>query len=203
MNINNKRKSRFSKSVEGSSDIPFHKVFDSDDYMAPIQIPVSNPANIDKNDVKKRSLGELMDCSRDAALKVPISSTNKGFKLLMKIGYKEGEGLGKDGMGIIEPIAVTKRNNKDVSGLGIEEMKNEELKKREDKKIRNNAVVEKIKQYFTDNRSQTYNNKKRKKDIIKIRNSIYELDVKKNISYHELWPSKYITDGLPQEDIDE
>ncbi|KAL0178693.1 hypothetical protein M9458_027587, partial [Cirrhinus mrigala] len=34
--------------------------------------------------------------SRDAALQSSISSQNKGFALLQKMGYKAGQGLGKE-----------------------------------------------------------------------------------------------------------
>lgn len=35
--------------------------------------------------------------SREAALESTISSQNKGFALLQKMGYKAGQGLGKEG----------------------------------------------------------------------------------------------------------
>lgn len=36
--------------------------------------------------------------SREAALQSSISNDNKGFALLQKMGYKAGQGLGKQGM---------------------------------------------------------------------------------------------------------
>ena len=35
--------------------------------------------------------------AREQALSTPLSSDNKGFAMLMKMGYKEGTGLGKAG----------------------------------------------------------------------------------------------------------
>jgi len=35
--------------------------------------------------------------AREQALSTPLSSDNKGFAMLMKMGYKEGAGLGKAG----------------------------------------------------------------------------------------------------------
>lgn len=35
--------------------------------------------------------------SREAALQSTISNANKGFALLQKMGYKAGQGLGKEG----------------------------------------------------------------------------------------------------------
>lgn len=46
----------------------------------------------------------------------PIDATNKGFTLLQKMGWKEGEGLGKDGGGRKEPIQNVKLRGR--GGLG-------------------------------------------------------------------------------------
>lgn len=35
----------------------------------------------------------------------PIHSDNKGFKLLTKMGWSEGQALGKDGGGSLEPVS--------------------------------------------------------------------------------------------------
>ncbi|KAJ9066519.1 hypothetical protein DSO57_1008711 [Entomophthora muscae] len=51
----------------------------------------------------------------------PISSNNFGYKLLQKMGWKEGLGLGSSGQGRSEPIPLTIQEDK--GGVG----KNEEL----------------------------------------------------------------------------
>lgn len=51
-----------------------------------------------------------------ASLDESISSENKGFKLLSKMGWKEGESLGKDNSGTLEPIKLT--TNTGTSGIG-------------------------------------------------------------------------------------
>ncbi|KAK6044425.1 g-patch domain protein [Cooperia oncophora] len=35
----------------------------------------------------------------------PLNEANKGFRLLQSMGWKEGEGLGKDGKGRQEPVS--------------------------------------------------------------------------------------------------
>ena len=54
--------------------------------------------------------------SREEALAKPLSQSNKGFAMLMKMGFKKGDGLGKDGAGIHEPINVNLKQGR--AGLG-------------------------------------------------------------------------------------
>lgn len=51
-----------------------------------------------------------------SSLNESISSKNKGFQLLSKMGWKEGQSLGKEGQGIIEPIKLV--SNEGTSGVG-------------------------------------------------------------------------------------
>nr|CAI5822218.1 unnamed protein product [Callosobruchus analis] len=53
-----------------------------------------------------------------ASVDESISKENKGFKLLQKMGWKEGESLGKENEGIVEPIKVT--GNQGTTGIGAE-----------------------------------------------------------------------------------
>ncbi|KAF7669157.1 hypothetical protein LDENG_00243250 [Lucifuga dentata] len=59
--------------------------------------------------------------SREAALQNSISNDNKGFALLQKMGYKAGQGLGKQGAGRVDPIPLNIKS--DRGGIGMEEMK--------------------------------------------------------------------------------
>lgn len=46
---------------------------------------------------RQKSYREQEQESREAALQNSISTHNKGFTLLQKMGYKAGQGLGKEG----------------------------------------------------------------------------------------------------------
>ncbi|ODN04330.1 G patch domain-containing protein 11 [Orchesella cincta] len=66
--------------------------------------------------------------SMEEALKVPISDTNKGFKMLEKMGYKPGTSLGAEKIdsakrGIKEPISIEIRQGR--GGLGKEQHERE------------------------------------------------------------------------------
>ncbi|CAH1186661.1 unnamed protein product [Phyllotreta striolata] len=51
-----------------------------------------------------------------ASVDESINKENKGFKLLSKMGWKEGQSLGKTGEGLLEPINSV--SNKGTTGLG-------------------------------------------------------------------------------------
>lgn len=53
---------------------------------------------------------------RNEGLSNAISSQNKGFAMLAKMGYKEGEAIGKTSKGILEPIGIDIKT--DRGGLG-------------------------------------------------------------------------------------
>ncbi|XP_016393915.1 G patch domain-containing protein 11-like [Sinocyclocheilus rhinocerous] len=55
---------------------------------------------------RQKSYKEQERESREAALQSSISSQNKGFALLQKMGYKAGQGLGKQGAGRVEPVPL-------------------------------------------------------------------------------------------------
>lgn len=46
---------------------------------------------------RQKTFKEQETESREAALQNSISNQNKGFALLQKMGYKAGQGLGKEG----------------------------------------------------------------------------------------------------------
>ncbi|XP_061766600.1 G patch domain-containing protein 11-like isoform X1 [Nerophis ophidion] len=70
---------------------------------------------------RQKTFKEQEKESREAALQSSISNENKGFALLKKMGYKAGQGLGKEGAGRIEPIPLNIKT--DRGGIGMEEAK--------------------------------------------------------------------------------
>ena len=61
----------------------------------------------------KKSMEETQ---REVGLAEKLGPSNKGFTMLKAMGYKEGEGLGKEGEGRREPVTISKRQGK--AGLG-------------------------------------------------------------------------------------
>uniref|UniRef100_A0A4W5MKW9 Angiogenic factor with G patch and FHA domains 1 n=1 Tax=Hucho hucho TaxID=62062 RepID=A0A4W5MKW9_9TELE len=78
-----------------------------------------NPRYVDRAESRRKTVGSEGAFQRDdapASVHVEISEVNKGRKMLEKMGWKKGEGLGKDGAGMKDPIQLKIR--KSQSGLG-------------------------------------------------------------------------------------
>ncbi|XP_030421510.1 angiogenic factor with G patch and FHA domains 1 isoform X1 [Gopherus evgoodei] len=80
---------------------------------------VKNPNYKDRAGKRRETIGSEGTFQRDdtpASVHVEISDSNKGRKMLEKMGWKKGEGLGKDGGGMKNPIQV--EIHKMHAGLG-------------------------------------------------------------------------------------
>lgn len=67
---------------------------------------------------KQKPVKQLEVERREEGLNVAISSDNKGFSMLAKMGYKQGDAIGKSNTGIVEPIPIQIKTNR--AGLGRE-----------------------------------------------------------------------------------
>ncbi|XP_070699161.1 angiogenic factor with G patch and FHA domains 1 isoform X1 [Pempheris klunzingeri] len=78
-----------------------------------------NPKYKDRAESRRQTVGSEGVFQRDdapASVHEEISEVNKGRKMLEKMGWKKGEGLGKEGTGMKDPIQLKIR--KSQSGLG-------------------------------------------------------------------------------------
>lgn len=111
---------------------------------------------------KTKSHKELEEESRSAGLDTAISSDNKGFALLQKMGYKPGMKLGKQkedtpSAGLSEPIKVKLKT--DRGGLGREEEIRKRLVEREQKKSKMKVYKEKETERLTQEFRERMRNK--------------------------------------------
>ncbi|XP_054472104.1 angiogenic factor with G patch and FHA domains 1 isoform X2 [Anoplopoma fimbria] len=80
---------------------------------------IRNPRYQDRAESRRQTVGSEGVFQRDdapASVHQEISEVNKGRKMLEKMGWKKGEGLGKEGTGMKDPIQLKIR--KSQSGLG-------------------------------------------------------------------------------------
>ncbi|XP_065218896.1 uncharacterized protein LOC135844591 isoform X2 [Planococcus citri] len=98
-------------------------------------VSVTNPEYKDRAEIRRQTVGSHSDSFKTevASVTQPIKKTNKGFKMLAKMGWSEGESLGaKSEEGITEPILVQQRVEK--VGLGYDQPVEPELSKADKKK---------------------------------------------------------------------
>lgn len=83
--------------------------------------PTSSSAYKDRADTRRKTVGSSHHTEKTvtASVDTSISSDNKGFKLLSKLGWSEGQKLGKSDTGILEPIPIV--SNDGTKGLGCAE----------------------------------------------------------------------------------
>ena len=67
---------------------------------------------------KKNKKQNLEAEKRHEGLQTSIDSSNKGFEMLAKMGYKSGQSLGKSNSGIVDPIPIEVKMKNDRSGVG-------------------------------------------------------------------------------------
>ncbi|KHJ88282.1 g-patch domain protein [Oesophagostomum dentatum] len=98
---------------------------------------VSGSGDIYQGCVAKPVPGAVVPSSADPVK--PLNDANKGFRLLQSMGWKEGEGLGKEGKGRQQPVESAVR--KDRQGLGASQAK-------EQPKSRKDMILEKTRERY-------------------------------------------------------
>ncbi|GAA6107790.1 G patch domain-containing protein 11 [Tachysurus ichikawai] len=104
---------------------------------------------------QQKSYKEKEQTRRDAALQNSLSSENKGFALLQKMGYTAGQGLGKEGTGRVEPLPLNIKT--DRGGIGMEEQK----KRKAEEKLRNERKRLQVKQHMEKKSLEDFRERKR------------------------------------------
>ncbi|XP_022672225.1 angiogenic factor with G patch and FHA domains 1-like isoform X2 [Varroa jacobsoni] len=81
-----------------------------------------NPQYADRAGERRARVGSDFPHELDAApahAEVPMERSNKGFKMLQGMGWREGEGLGRSNQGGTQPVPVQMRNER--AGIGSED----------------------------------------------------------------------------------
>lgn len=126
---------------------------------------------------------------REQGLANALDSSNKGFAMLQKMGFKKGMGLGKEGTGRAEPIPLTVKA--DRGGLGRdmllkrqrevkEALKHETAKKRV-------KIEEKQRDNFRKHMSGRFAERQTSSDLYKSQKACEQLDKSKDLPCVEKW----------------
>lgn len=116
----------------------------------------------------------------DKSLSTKISSTNKGFKMLQKMGFEPTKSTQ-------EPLTFQLKNDK--LGIGNNLFKYETILEKREKEIKYSKKQGK----FLTEQARKYHEKICKKDLIKMRNQVRKLDERNGQKKNIYWP--------PDEDV--
>ncbi|KAL0133312.1 hypothetical protein PUN28_000812 [Cardiocondyla obscurior] len=140
-------------------------------------------AEIEARMKKQTKLLKAMEAQkREEGLLNAIASDNKGFEILLKMGYTPGQGIGKDQSGITEPITINVKTNK--HGLGDVPNKKKKLHNNTTSKETNNIDTNEFRSRMAQGKmEQMY-----RTDLYKSQKVCQELNIKDNIEKpDELW----------------
>ena len=121
---------------------------------------------------------------RDQGLSTALTSDNKGYQLLKKMGYKDGSKLGANSThGLTEPLPILMHPSR--SGLGEEREKKERIRVKHEVKAK---FTEQIQSSYQDNLKQKYYDKRLRSDIRKCQITCEKLDREKfQLEENPLW----------------
>ncbi|ORX54430.1 G-patch-domain-containing protein [Hesseltinella vesiculosa] len=88
-----------------------------------------------------KSRRQLEQETREQGLQNKIDASNKGMKMMMKMGFKEGSSLGKSQQGLDTPIGIELKQNR--GGLGMDSLMKRKQQEQLDKEM---AKVRKLDQ---------------------------------------------------------
>jgi len=161
---------------------------------------------IQKKKRKDLSEGRLEVNVRNEGLATPLDSSNKGFAMLAKMGFKPGTSLGKNNTGRAEPVEVVVKVGKE--GLGREAA----MKRLAEEKCR--ILEERARKCVTDFDPAAFRAQMREKhlarrtesDLFKAQKSCRELDEKKEFSEPAekwFWPAVEKVKSLDENEDEE
>eukprot|EP00123_Amoebidium_parasiticum_P013482 comp21980_c1_seq1/m.31759 comp21980_c1_seq1/g.31759 ORF comp21980_c1_seq1/g.31759 comp21980_c1_seq1/m.31759 type:complete len:266 (-) comp21980_c1_seq1:67-864(-) len=149
---------------------------------------------------KKKTHKELEAEAREEALAKPIATSNKGFALLEKIGYRPGMGLGKKEEGRSEPVGVAMRPAR--MGLGQEqEQMRAAAEVEERKRMREEAKSRDMREREVGYREWLGEERKRKATARALSQSQHiceDLDRAQGVTESELWAQPPEEEGEEQ-----
>ncbi|KAL4239817.1 G patch domain-containing protein 11 [Mactra antiquata] len=156
----------------------------------------------EKNKQKPRAVLEKE--KREEGLEASISSENKGFALLQKMGYKPGMAIGKSGIGRTEPVPVELKTGRGGLGRDADQKRKKEEQAQFHKHMsaKRHKMDAENKQTFLKRMNEKLRNRDAEKDLYKSQKVCEQLDTQLGIvKPHELffWPEAL----LPKEDDDD
>ncbi|OJD29289.1 coiled-coil domain-containing protein 75 [Diplodia corticola] len=127
-----------------------------------------------QNHKTKREQEEEAAATREAALNKAIDSSNKGFKMLAKMGFKEGGKLGKSDYGVAEPVRVQIKDGRE--GIGMESEKKRKLREVYEEHAKKAKVEQETEEQYFASMAQERKNKRSEGQFIGAQKAAEKLD---------------------------
>ncbi|KAF2707573.1 G-patch-domain-containing protein [Pleomassaria siparia CBS 279.74] len=103
------------------------------------------------------------EAAREAALSTALPSSNKGFKMMAKFGFKQGDSLGKSEDARKEPVQVNIKE--DRGGIGLESEKKRKFKETMAQAAKEAKRIKATEGDYREERKQEAKNKKDERDL--------------------------------------
>jgi len=131
-----------------------------------------------------RPLKERMKEELEKGLKSEIDQSNIGFKMMAKMGFEKGKGIGKDSLGSLNPLGIHVRAGA-RAGLGKEE---EVHRVAEEQFQRQAAEATEMRATFLARQRTNFETKLVLREVVKGRKVCEALDRALGLQYPHLWP---------------
>ncbi|KAF2662928.1 G-patch-domain-containing protein [Lophiostoma macrostomum CBS 122681] len=162
---------------------------EEEDYMTmTIEEPANRETNMQRIARKRREAQERAyikpkaereaeeEAAREASLLTPLPSTNKGFKMMAKMGFKQGDALGKSENARTEPIKVNVKEDK--SGIGLESERKRKIREQFEKAERDLKRSKAEDLDYREAQRQQMREKKMESDLYRAQKTTERLDEK-------------------------
>jgi len=162
------------------------------------EVEKKSKQKIEQNNLKTVSIKKLEEINREETLKKSLlNESNKGFNLMLKMGYEKGKALGSQASTsakLIEPISVEIKT--DRGGLGQNEEKKRKLKEYSRLKQDQNQTEKQLADAYLDNKRNRFLIRRLHSDLFKCQKVCYQLDSGRDCHKPEIakwyWPNHII-----------
>lgn len=139
---------------------------------------------------KRKRPGTREEDVRAKGLAEALPETNKGFSLLKKFGFQEGQGLGSQGQGRTEPVPIEIKAGR--GGLGLDAVKKQQVAAREraQELLAKRAQVREVQsvEQFRRQQREKFAAKRTAKDLYAAQKACLQLDQARGIESSDMWP---------------
>ncbi|XP_005103362.1 G patch domain-containing protein 11 isoform X2 [Aplysia californica] len=141
---------------------------------------------------------------REKGLQTSLSSDNKGFALLQKMGYKPGMGIGKQEKGRVDPVSIEVKA--DRGGLGRDTERKRKVAEMDRWRAKRQKTEETRTSSFLHRMSDRYSERNAERDLRTAQKACLQLDQQEGLAEPNedfFWPQSCLATRSGDEDQEE